>query len=662
MNAQTFTDNIAQALTANAFEKTDATMLGWATMDNGDVVYDDNESITITEDLILYAVWENWSKLPTPVVKFKDDATTFKGSSSFTISSINDGSDVQYQINGGAWVTYENTAVTIMETSEVIAKATQTSWIDSDISVAKTITQQFTVTFNGNDSTSGTMNAQTFTDNIAQALTANSFERDNYLFDGWNTQADGTDKSYENSEEITVNADMELFAQWKEPPTLDQPTLSIDGALLGNEPFDFTKKITASSTTQGVTFTFKINSEETPRSYNSELGIVLWDLAVRDNCTLTIIATKAGYKEGSNTYTCNITKTEVQFEQDFSQEKTIFVKEKFPIATTTGVEKIYYKINSSTEPILYEEPLYVVSAGTEEVSVYAQKDGYSPSDAIVFTLKVIKDTISMVFAEGGTYTMGTDDYADHTPHSVTVSDFYIGEYEVMESEYKAIMGAIPVDNDNGPYEDDTYPASELSWYHAIAFCNKLSISMGLKPVYSIEGVDFETLTHDQIPGYSGTAYKVWDTVICDWSANGYRLPTEAEWEFAARGGNDSKGYIYSGSNTVGDVAWYSGNANSSVISLPINLPGQGKIRNELDLYGMSGNVAEWCWDWYDENYYANSNNATDPKGATSGLGRCLRGGGFGRPAEECTVAKRIYRFPRLDYQPYTGMRLVRSAF
>jgi len=203
---------------------------------------------------------------------------------------------------------------------------------------------------------------------------------------------------------------------------------------------------------------------------------------------------------------------------------------------------------------------------------------------------------------GGTFTMGSPTSepgrdSDEVQHQVTVSSFYMGKYEVTQKEYQEIMGT-----NSSYFKGDNLPVEQVSWFDAVEYCNRLSQKEGLTPAYTISG--------------SGDNR----TVTWNLNANGYRLPTEAEWEYAAKGGNGSPGnYTYAGSNNIDEVAWYEENSTGSTQDVGTKKP------NGLGLYDMSGNVSEWCWDWYDKDYYQNSPQ-TDPIGASSGSYRVLRGG------------------------------------
>jgi formylglycine-generating enzyme required for sulfatase activity len=263
-----------------------------------------------------------------------------------------------------------------------------------------------------------------------------------------------------------------------------------------------------------------------------------------------------------------------------------------------------------------------------------------------------KSNDNMVFVQGGMYQMGSNDgESDEKPvHNVTVSDFYIGKYEVTQKEWQDVMGSNPSATDRGI--GDSYPVNRVSWYDILVFCNKLSMKEALTPVYSISG--------SPNPGNWGsipTSNSTWDAVTCNWNANGYRLPTEAEWEYAARGCNKSvtlngvEGYKYSGSNNIDEVAWYDSNSGSKTQPVGTKKP------NELGIYDMSGNVWEWCWDW--KGSYSSSSQ-TNPKGASSRSSRVIRGGSWNYDAEYCRVATRNCGYPN-SRNRILGFRLLRSS-
>ncbi|HPY96684.1 MAG TPA: SUMF1/EgtB/PvdO family nonheme iron enzyme, partial [Candidatus Cloacimonadota bacterium] len=213
-------------------------------------------------------------------------------------------------------------------------------------------------------------------------------------------------------------------------------------------------------------------------------------------------------------------------------------------------------------------------------------------------------------------------------HPVQVSSFYISKYAVTQSEWKDIMGKNPSNN-----EGDNLPVESVSWNDAVYFCNQKSLREGLTPAYTING----------------------DDVSCDWGVNGYRLPTEAEWEYAAKGGKKSKGFKFAGSNNINEVAWYMGNSDELTHAVGAKSP------NELGLYDMSGNVWEWCWDKYDEDYYKNSPK-NNPMGAEKGDERVLRGGAyafFSSEGDDCRIPVRFPAESELNF-PIFGLRLART--
>ena len=228
------------------------------------------------------------------------------------------------------------------------------------------------------------------------------------------------------------------------------------------------------------------------------------------------------------------------------------------------------------------------------------------------TLRVGDVEYQMVYVEGGTFTMGatseqgSDADSDEKPaHSVTLSSYYIGQTEVTQALWKAVMGSNP-----SRFKGDNLPVEQVSWDDCQEFVSKLNRLTG----------------------------------------RNFRLPTEAEWEYAARGGSKSRGYKYSGSNTLGDVAWYGDNSGSA--THPVGT----KSSNELGLYDMSGNVWEWCQDWYGG---YSSSTQTNPKGPNSWPSRVNRGGSWNFNARRCRVSYRYDVTPSFrDYN--LGLRLVLS--
>lgn len=249
----------------------------------------------------------------------------------------------------------------------------------------------------------------------------------------------------------------------------------------------------------------------------------------------------------------------------------------------------------------------------------------------------------MVLVTGGSFIMGNDYSAnmDEKPeYEVTLNDFYIGKYEVTNEEYSRFCKLIGTTPPSGKPRD---PVENITWKSAVMYCNWLSSTQRLKKYYIIKR---------DTAGASKGSENI--TVDIDKTANGFRLPTEAEWEYAARGGAKSKFFAYSGSNNADDVAWFMGNAQNRVHEV-----GEGKEPNELGLYDMTGNCIEWCWDYYDKDFYKNSPK-DNPTGPPKGNSRVCRGGNYICQSDVLRNTKR-FNLDEGKEDGLTGIRLVKAA-
>lgn len=251
----------------------------------------------------------------------------------------------------------------------------------------------------------------------------------------------------------------------------------------------------------------------------------------------------------------------------------------------------------------------------------------------------------MILLQGGKFQMGSnssDSSADESPvHSVTLNSFYIGKYEILQKEYLSMLTPNPSRFKN----DDTLPVESVTWFDAIKYCNELSKKDSLPPAYNVK---------------SGELLDASGKVTTDVTkVKGYRLPTEAEWEYAAKGGDKSGGFKYSGSNTVDEIAVYEANSYIKDISSPdYGTHKAGSLKtNEQGLFDMSGNVWEWVQDWYDP---YNSNTVTNPYISSGSSSRVLRGGSWIDRAVFQRVSCRYYLTPETRYSDI-GFRIVRSA-
>lgn len=240
----------------------------------------------------------------------------------------------------------------------------------------------------------------------------------------------------------------------------------------------------------------------------------------------------------------------------------------------------------------------------------------SPPKTINFSINNL--TLEMIEVPGGSFRMDTN-------YEVTLSPYLIGKYPVTQELWSALMPENPSD-----FKGKNRPVENVSWFDAVRFCNALNKNQGLEEVYTFRGEKEVAVNH---------------------KAKGFRLPTEAQWEYAARGGvkwTDS--YEYAGGNDLHPVGWYKDNSHSQTQSRGLKAP------NQLGIYDMSGNVREWCGDWYG-NYPESAQQ--DPSGPLSGSGRVLRGGGWRSLSVSCRVAYRALNTPGLR-NGNVGFRVARQ--
>jgi formylglycine-generating enzyme required for sulfatase activity len=252
------------------------------------------------------------------------------------------------------------------------------------------------------------------------------------------------------------------------------------------------------------------------------------------------------------------------------------------------------------------------------------------------------------FAEwisGGSFLMGSpasevyeprETESERPQHTVILTGFYMAKYQITQKQYRTVMGTNPSYFNGGSGRapasgeiQDNRPVEQVSWYDAVEFCNKLSATEKLEPVYTIS---------NRVPaaGYPITSA----TVTANWNKNGYRLPTEAQWEYACRAGtttafNDGQSFL---SGSPSNAAWHI--LNSGNITHEVGR----KQHNNWGLYDMHGNVKEWCWDYYDEHAYTD-NLSQNPPGPSSGYGRVIRGGFYYDVPKEQRSAARSYAEP-----------------
>ena len=319
----------------------------------------------------------------------------------------------------------------------------------------------------------------------------------------------------------------------------------------------------------------------------------------------------------------------LKYKQKWTSEQIDLIEKIMSIKASKGRELVseYFKtefVNDNIEGFLVKEK-------QEENTKLKSKFVNAPQSTT---------PINMVIVESGSFQMGDTKFYGPV-HKIFVDTFFIGTTEVTQEQWKSIMGDNPSFN-----KGDNLPVEQVSWYDCIEFCNKLSAMEGLENCYTIDKSKRDS-----------TSFSRYDTlkwtVKCNFNVIGYRLPTEAEWEYACTGGKNGKNTFHSGDDDDEKVAW--GFFNSNDQSKPV-----GQLKpNEIGIYDMSGNVNEWCWDWFGKIFYTDSPEK-NPIGPQNGDRRIYRGENYGDRYVESSCKKR--NFTAANYKKNNiGFRVVRST-
>ena len=467
--------------------------------------------------------------------------------------------------------------------------------------------------------------------------------RTGYTFDGWYTAETGGD-AFDFGRAVT--ADITLYARWT-------PTLTVSGLspVNGSSTTDTTPTFSWDAVPGAADYELRIADSQsgldsaatvsvtgtsyTPSAALTNLQTYYWQVRAKDGA--------GQFGAWSNVHSLRVEWGAVSGQSPADGSTTKDTSPTFRWNAVPGAAGYEVRIADSLAELNSASSINVTGSSYTPASAlmnlqthYWQvraKDGAEQFGtwSAVHSLEVALVPQGFVQVAGGTFQMGSTDSeadSDESPvHSVTVDSFYMAETEVTFDQYDAYCTAAGISkpSDSG-WGRESRPAINVSWYDAVKYCNWLSEQEGLTLAYEINGT----------------------SVSWNQSANGYRLPTEAEWEYAARGGAQSNGYKYSGSNNVDEVGWYWDNSGYKT------QPVKGKKANELGLYDMSGNVWEWCWDWYGSYSSSTENN---PVGPSSGSNRVGRGGSWVDGPGYLRVADRNLGNP-VDSYGDLGFRLV----
>jgi len=507
----------------------------------------------------------------------------------------------------------------------------------------------YTVVYNKNASgATGTTETSSHTYDEPKLLTANGYSYSGYTFAGWARTEGGTVEFTNGHSVVNLtsenNATVTLYARWGTQPYYIEYNKNSDDAeenmMISTFFFGIEQNLKENSFTRtGYTFAGWAKTSGGSVEFSDKEAVL--DLAGSAGATIKLYAKwtahtlDINYAGGGGDGSAPSSPISAAYGTSITIPANTYIRKGYAFAG--------WEVSGTGS-------LTGTYAAEVNVAVSALSTAIANGNASI-TLTV-KWTIDMVYVPGGSFEMGSNSgYDNQQPvHTVTLSGFYMGKYEVTQEQWTAVMGNNPSFFPSSPATGEIQnkrPVEYVSWYNALVFCNKLSMMEGLSPAYRISG-STDPANWGNVPT---SINSTWNAVEIVAGSTGYRLPTEAQWEYAARGGNGSPGnYTYSGSDIVDDVAWYTSNSGNETHEVG------KKAANGLGLYDMSGNVSEWCWDWFGS--YP-SEAQTNPVGAVIGSYRVSRGNECISNAQSLRPAYRNYNYPNYQGGNFFGFRLAR---
>jgi uncharacterized repeat protein (TIGR02543 family) len=521
----------------------------------------------------------------------------------------------------------------------------------------------YTVQYNANGASGSMADApRTYDDNAA--LTANVFTLTGHTFTGWNTAANGSGTAYAAGYRGNLTAEqgatIVLYARWA--------------------PITYTVVYNANATS-GITGTMALSTHTFGLSYNlSAIGFT------RIGHTFDGWNTQAdGLGEGyaNSASILNLFDTpggSITLFAQWTPVKYTVVYNANALGVVTGTmdstEHTFGTPKNLTANSFRRADYFFIGWAASSAGDVVHTDGAevlnlrNTAEATI-TLYARWFPIPMQAIPAGSFTMGSPTAipestgGERPTHQVAISGFRMGRYPVTQELYQAAMGSHPSFYRSGPIGGETQarrPVEQVSWFQAIVFCNMLSIRAGLTPVYSIGGETNPAEWGIAPDSATHINFAAWNAVVADWDANGYRLPTESEWEYACRMGTTTAFSCGKDDYTVGydtllnPLGWFGGNSGTDTASRRTRQVGL-KTPNEWGLYDMHGNVLEWVWDWW---AFYTTESKTNPRGPSAGEDRIQRGGSYAHAANWSRSAFRASGKP-WDARSTVGFRIARNA-